>query len=724
MEWFKPTDPKLYDHYKAFEELNVVTWKVEVKNIKVGDILYVYSTAPDKRITHKCIVEKVNVPREEEINDEKYVLSSKFDNTYEEGKNYVNLRLLQKLDEEGLELKDLQAHDLRNKQSMHRITPTLSNYLSKIGIRRLFIGNIDKGTEDLNKKHTITAVGKPNWFGDLKVGDWTFISESGSSVDKLLEVERIEKVEDAITYYFKVIRKYDTPRKANEILSSKFFEWNLVILNKALRRSFQEQFFELEIREKYKDIDFSKIDFSREDVRYIYVTQDIARISDKRDGDLYIIVSNEEEEYQINEVLEYEGNENYRKITLEQISDHINIQKCGFKMAYEIAKHNEYNKRRKVKSSILLHIMQGIQKGAYKHTGNLSGFYDILIVGESKEMIQELPTYSIEREKSEQRESNSFTKQKGRDLIVYGVPGSGKSHYIEHVLLKGVNEEENVERVVFYPEYTYYDFIGQKVPTDDKQKGVCLVFEPGSFSQVLAKAFTKPEEHYYCVIEEMNRGNAQAIFGDFFHLIDRDENGQSKYKVNHNDLKEYINKEIQKANMRRSGGDQIELIHKIYLPSNLSIYATINNADQNVFNFDGAFERRWEYKPIFCNKEDDTIYSKGYIKGTNQKWSAFRNAINEKILDNREDIYNAEEKRLGLYYIDEECLSQEVTNDKQDAIKFANKIFRYLYLSVFKNNNQGKIFKEDDKGRIKTLEDYIADFVQNEDRKLEDIFKI
>ncbi len=617
---------------------------------------------------------------------------------------------MQKLDQEGLQLKDLLEHDLRNKQSMHRITQNLSNYLKQIGRKRIFIGNIVGGTEQLNQENTITAEGKPKWFGDLRVGDWTFISESGSSVDKLLEVEKIDRVQNAITYSFKVIRKYDTPRKANEILSSKFFEWNLVILNKALRRSWQEQFFELEVREKYKDIDFSEVDFSREDVRYIYVTQDIAQISNRREGDLYIIVSSEEEGYQINEVLEYEGEEKYQNILLEQISNNINIQKCGFKLAYEIAKHNEQDKKRAVKSSTLLHIMQGIEKGAYKHTGNLSSFYDILIVGDPKEIIEAVPNYLI--------------KQKGRDLIVYGVPGSGKSHYIEHELLKGVNKEENVERVVFYPEYTYYDFIGQKVPTDDKKRGVCLTFEPGSFSQILAKAFTRPEEHYYYVIEEMNRGNAQAIFGDFFHLIDRDEKGQSKYKVNHTELKEYINEKIQKANRIRSEGDQIELIDKIYLPSNLSIYATINNADQNVFNFDGAFERRWEYEPMFCDKEDDTIYSKGYIKGTNQKWGTFRNAINEKILDNREDIYNAEEKRLGLYYIDEECLSGEVTNDRQYAIKFANKIFRYLYLSVFKNNNQGKIFKEDDKGRIKTLEDYIADFVQNEDRKLEDIFKI
>lgn len=293
-----------------------------------------------------------------------------------------------------------------------------------------------------------------------------------------------------------------------------------------------------------------------------------------------------------------------------------------------------------------------------------------------------------------------------RNLIVYGVPGSGKSYYIKNTKLRGVSEN-NIERITFYPEYTYYDFVGQRLPAKD---GTGLIFEEGPFTRILKKAICDQEQKpYYLIIEEMNRGNAEAIFGDIFQLLDRNENGESEYKISNKLLEEELG------------------IEKIYLPSNLYILATINNADQNVFNFDTAFGRRWEYELIACDEINDRsenqIYELGRIKGTDEKWRDVRKKINEVILNNKDEIYNAEEKRIGLYYIDKECLTREERSEEADeseyAKKFANKIFRYLYLSVFKNN-QDKMFK---KSNDKTLEDYIAEF-KKANKKISDILQI
>ena len=132
MNWFKPTNPKYYNHKQAFQELKTITWKSSTKKIEVGDIVYIYSSHIEKRLTHKCIVEKVNVPKQEIIDDNKYVLSSKFDNNYQEGKNYINLRLIEELDKEELNCEQLMKHGLKTTQSMSRMPEELIEYIEEI----------------------------------------------------------------------------------------------------------------------------------------------------------------------------------------------------------------------------------------------------------------------------------------------------------------------------------------------------------------------------------------------------------------------------------------------------------------------------------------------------------------------------------------------------------------------------------------------------------------
>ncbi len=158
-------------------------------------------------------------------------------------------------------------------------------------------------------------------------------------------------------------------------------------------------------------------------------------------------------------------------------------------------------------------------------------------------------------------------------IIYYGVPGCGKSNKIFEAL-KDVPDFNKI-RTIFHPEYTNADFIGQILPKSDGEK-ISYQFTPGPFTEILARAYQKPEEHFYLVIEEINRGNAAAIFGDVFQLLDRDDSGKSQYPVHNKDLCEHLQKD------------------EIRLPANLSIIATMNTSDQNVFTLDNAFQRRFD----------------------------------------------------------------------------------------------------------------------------------
>lgn len=70
----------------------------------------------------------------------------------------------------------------------------------------------------------------------------------------------------------------------------------------------------------------------------------------------------------------------------------------------------------------------------------------------------------------------------------------------------------------------------------------------------------------------------------------------------------------------------------IRLPPNLSLFATMNTSDQNVFTLDNAFQRRWDMK-LVENKfegEDADAQRNAKIGGTEVTWENFQTFITKK----------------------------------------------------------------------------------------------
>ena len=119
-----------------------------------------------------------------------------------------------------------------------------------------------------------------------------------------------------------------------------------------------------------------------------------------------------------------------------------------------------------------------------------------------------------------------------------------------------------MERLVFHPDYTYTDFVGQILPRVEEDGTVSYEFTPGPFTKLLKKAYITPDKMFYLVIEEVNRGNAPAIFGDIFQLLDRTKDGRSEYEITNADIAKVV-----------YGNEN----HKVSIPSNMSILCTMNN---------------------------------------------------------------------------------------------------------------------------------------------------
>lgn len=275
------------------------------------------------------------------------------------------------------------------------------------------------------------------------------------------------------------------------------------------------------------------------------------------------------------------------------------------------------------------------------------------------------------------------SKHKGQNILYYGVPGSGKSFTISQIC----SDDSVMERIVFYPDYSYSDFIGQIVPRLNKDKNLEYVFSPGPFTRILKKAYNNPDNMYYLVIEEINRGNAAAIFGEVFQLLDRDYTGKSEYSINNYDIAETVYNDSE---------------HPVRIPSNLTLLATMNTSDQNVFTLDTAFQRRWTMKHIpnnFDNEHSDDI-----IEGTQITWGAFAQTVNELILQNNNGLISSGDKRLGVYFAREDELKPAL---------FSEKVLKYLWDDALKLDRD-TLFNE----KYKSIEELIEDYETEANDKL------
>lgn len=362
------------------------------------------------------------------------------------------------------------------------------------------------------------------------------------------------------------------------------------------------------------------------------------------------------------------------------------------------------------------------------------------------------------------------TEIKSEQVIYYGVPGCGKSHAVDKIINEAIaefNKDKNAEnqityekqviRTVFHPDYCYADFVGQIMPKKERDGGIKYEFKPGPLANIIRKAYLNPTKPYFLIIEEINRGNASAIFGETFQLLDRYKNGKhsseeeirnenydytegwSKYSINNDDLNGFIllggesditEKEsgvVYESDSSETPKSAIKIPSRnlhfstysgVRLPPNLSLYATMNTSDQNVFTLDNAFQRRWEMKQVSNKLKNDKAHSDEnaqydqIIGNTDVKWGDFREKINEIIMQSAEEngLSSMEDKRLGGWFI----TPKKAVDADKDALPeittqaFAEKVLKYLWDDAFKFDRKSH-FADGDKS-FKTLEDLIDSF--------------
>jgi hypothetical protein len=207
--------------------------------------------------------------------------------------------------------------------------------------------------------------------------------------------------------------------------------------------------------------------------------------------------------------------------------------------------------------------------------------------------------------------------------------------------------EKKFDRFVFttfHQSYSYEDFIEGIKPmlTNEESDGaVAYQIEDGIFKQICKKAALDPENQYAIFIDEINRGNVSAIFGELITLIEHDK--------------------------RKGAENEMSVIlpyskKSFSVPKNLDIIGTMNTADRSVEALDTALRRRFSFVEMLPNPE---LLKDKEIEGINLK--VLLEIINERI-----EVLVDRDHTIGHAFFINDSTIEELRNT------FANKIIPLL----------------------------------------------
>lgn len=211
----------------------------------------------------------------------------------------------------------------------------------------------------------------------------------------------------------------------------------------------------------------------------------------------------------------------------------------------------------------------------------------------------------------------------GRNVLLYGPPATGKTRLISElfnalnkppeakrgILLDVGNAETPFSRpkqeitipqpikvvwTTFHQSYGYEDFVlGLRPEITDK--GTRLQPWAGVFLDA-ALELADPKSKYKSVvifIDEINRGNAARIFGEFMTFLDFDYRDEGSVPLPL-PLRQLTYENGQSEDIRRLGGKATPIREGFTFPKHVYIVSTMNSVDRAAVPIDSALARRFD----------------------------------------------------------------------------------------------------------------------------------
>ena len=277
------------------------------------------------------------------------------------------------------------------------------------------------------------------------------------------------------------------------------------------------------------------------------------------------------------------------------------------------------------------------------------------------------------------------------------------------------------EWIQFHPSFSYEDFIEGIKPTgiNNENGSVKLELVNGVFKIFCIKAKNaledflndenaKEEPIYYFIVDEINRTNLSAVFGETLSLLEpsyrdykKDETDKDKYSSNVMNL-QYTS--IEQEEIKKNGYDKEKHYNEkgqFGIPRNVRFIGMMNDVDKSIDTFDLALRRRFRWMRESCDYD--------VIEAEIQK-KDIEDAAEYKQCCKNLNNYITDEIGLGKSYEFGHSFFMKITDYVGKVGKNANKITK---------DNKKKLFEE---LLSPTLKEYLRSSVDEKDleEKLDD----
>jgi 5-methylcytosine-specific restriction enzyme B len=249
--------------------------------------------------------------------------------------------------------------------------------------------------------------------------------------------------------------------------------------------------------------------------------------------------------------------------------------------------------------------------------------------------------------------------ERKKQVILYGPPGTGKTFWAEEAarqlaahhnfgasydqlapeqqkLLDDDGSKGLIRMCTFHPAYGYEDFLEGYRP-EVLNGRLVFTLHDGIFKVLSDDARDQPEQDFYLVIDEINRGDIPRIFGELLTVLEKDKRGRPVTLP--------------------LTGDPLKV------PDNVYVIGTMNTADRSIALLDTALRRRFGFVELM---PDSAVLGQTVVGGI--PLGPWLDAVNRALLEEYcyED-FSALEKILGDGLVD--VRDQRIRHELLDVYK-------------------------------------------------------